>query len=178
MTAFLRAYSAAMSILARLALWLAGLGILTMLVFVAWLVVGRVILNDSPTWTEPAVLLLMSWFILLGAAAGVRGRIHLNFEIGLHVAPPPVRFAMQVFNECVVLAFGGAMAWYGGLLAHGTWSDRTPMLGVSKGWDYVPMVIGGVLVALFAFERLLQVLARTPEAVHEADVIIPSADGA
>jgi TRAP-type C4-dicarboxylate transport system permease small subunit len=177
MLRFVAAYSAAMTVLARAALLLAGLGVVTMLVFVAWLVVGRFALNDTPTWTEPAVLLLMSWFILLGAAVGVRNRNHLNFEIGLHVAPPRMRFAMQIFNETVVILFGLAMAVYGAQLAWGTWSDRTPMIGLSKGWDYVPMSAGGVLVCMFAIERLLQILTGTDGPDPAADAI-PSAEGA
>ncbi len=50
--------------------------------------IGRYLLNDSPSWTEPLSLLLMSWFILLGAAVGVREGDHLGFEIGLHYAAP------------------------------------------------------------------------------------------
>jgi TRAP-type C4-dicarboxylate transport system permease small subunit len=177
MLRFVAAYSAAMTVLARAALVLAGAGLVTMLVFVAWLVLGRFALNDTPTWTEPAVLLLMSWFILLGAAVGVRNRHHLNFEIGLHVAPPRLRFAMQVFNEAVVIVFGLAMTVYGAQLAWGTWSDRTPMIGISKGWDYVPMSIGGALVALFALERLIQLFAGVAEPDPAADAI-PSGEGA
>ena len=56
-----------------------------MTVFVAWQIFGRYVLNQSPSWTEPASLLLMSWFILLGSAVGVREGNHLGFEIGLHM---------------------------------------------------------------------------------------------
>ena len=29
------------------------------------------------------------------------------------------------------------------------------MIGISKGWDYIPMVAGGVLIALFSLEKLM-----------------------
>ena len=29
------------------------------------------------------------------------------------------------------------------------------MIGISKGWDYVPIIGGGVLIALFSIEKLL-----------------------
>ncbi len=43
-----------------------------MTAIVAWQVFCRYVLNDSPSWTEPGAVILMSWFIFLGAAVGVR----------------------------------------------------------------------------------------------------------
>jgi TRAP-type C4-dicarboxylate transport system permease small subunit len=154
----LDSYSAVCAMLSRLALWLAGAGLVLMAAFVAWLVIGRYVLNDSPTWTEPAVLLLMSWFIILGAAVGVRERDHLGFEIGLATAPAPVALVMRAGTEILVGAFGVAMSVYGGQLAIGTWADSTPMIGLPKGLDYVPMVIGGALIAMFSAENFWRVL--------------------
>lgn len=176
MTAIASALGALNAKLSRLALWLAGLGLVAMMLMVSWLVIGRYILNDTPTWTEPAVLLLMSWFILLGAAVGVRERTHLGFEIGLHAAPPSLRFAMLVLIELMVGAFGAAMAIYGGELAIGTWAMRTPMIGISQGWDYVPMVIGGVLVTLFSLEKLVGVLAGRVRG-NETEAVTPETAG-
>ena len=147
-------YSRALRGLALVTLWFAGAGLVAMTVLVAWQVFGRYVLNATPTWTEPAVLLLMSWFILLGAAAGVREGAHLGFEIGLHYAPGPLRFAMRVVTELVVIGFGVAMCWYGIELARVTWAAATPMIGISQGWDFVPMAGAGVLVALFGIEKL------------------------
>ncbi|WP_204271844.1 TRAP transporter small permease, partial [Escherichia coli] len=66
------AFSRVLAPISRLALWLSGIGLLVMTAMVAWQVFGRYVLNASPSWTEPAALLLMSWFILLGSAVGVR----------------------------------------------------------------------------------------------------------
>ncbi len=58
-----------------------------MTVFVAWQVFCRYVLNDSPSWTEPGAVMLMSWFIFLGAAVGVRENYHLGFDVLLYVLP-------------------------------------------------------------------------------------------
>lgn len=145
--------------LSRVALWISGLGLLVMTAAVAWQVTGRYLLNDSPSWTEPFSLLLMSWFILLGAAVGVREGNHLGFEIGLHFAPPPIRRVMEVITDLLVMCFGGAMAWYGWKLAMGTWSANMAGISLPQGLDYLPLVAGGVLIALFSFEKLLAHLA-------------------
>uniref|UniRef100_UPI0020916299 TRAP transporter small permease n=1 Tax=Acinetobacter baumannii TaxID=470 RepID=UPI0020916299 len=56
------AFSRVLAPISRLALWLSGIGLLVMTAMVAWQVFGRYVLNASPSWTEPAALLLMSWF--------------------------------------------------------------------------------------------------------------------
>jgi TRAP-type C4-dicarboxylate transport system permease small subunit len=149
--------------ISRAALLLAGAGVVAMTVLVFWSIVGRYVFNDTPTWTEPAVLLLMSWFILLGSAVGVRERSHIGFEIGLAAAPPPLRLAMKLVTEALLVGFGVAMVVYGTQLAAGTWNSLTPMLGISQGWDYVPIAAGGALVALFSVERLLMILTGTDD---------------
>ncbi|MDP2801655.1 MAG: TRAP transporter small permease [Phreatobacter sp.] len=165
MRAILAVLSPIAAILSRISLLTAGVGIIIMTVLVFWSIFGRYILNDTPTWTEPAVLLLMSWFILLGSASGVRERSHIGFEIGLAASPPPLRFALKLVTEILLIGFGLAMVGYGTQLAVGTWSAMTPMIGISQGWDYVPVAVGGVLVTLFSIERLLMVLAGTDQTV-------------
>ena len=40
--------------LSTASLWLAGIGLVVMTDFVAWQVFCRYVLNESPSWTEPA----------------------------------------------------------------------------------------------------------------------------
>ena len=60
----------------RLLQWLSGFGLLLMTVVIAWQVFARRVLNDSPAWAEQAALLLMIWFVMFAAAAGV------SFQLG------------------------------------------------------------------------------------------------
>ena len=151
-TAFLTRIDAKLSLFALIA---AGAGLVLMTVMVAWGVFGRYVLNDTPIWVEAGSLFMMSWFILLGAAVGVRESDHLGFEVGLIMSPPPMRAALVLIGEGLVCAFGLAMLVYGTQLAAGTWSDRMPIIGISRGWDYVPIAAGGALIALFALEKML-----------------------
>jgi TRAP-type C4-dicarboxylate transport system permease small subunit len=106
----------------------------------------------------------MSWFILLGSAVGVREGNHLGFEIALHHAPPGLRQTMLVITEVLVVVFGAAMSWYGAMLAIETWSADMPGLPIPQGMDYVPLAVGGVLIALFSLEKLVRLLALGEEA--------------
>jgi TRAP-type C4-dicarboxylate transport system permease small subunit len=159
MTAFAASLTRLLAPLSRAALWIASLGLVLMTLFVAWQVFGRYILNNSPSWTEPGSLLLMSWFILLGSAVGVREGDHLGFEIGLHYASPPIRLAMRTITFSLMIVFGIAMAVYGSQLTASTWRAKMAGVGLPQGMDYVPLVVGGVLIALFSLEKLAQLYA-------------------
>jgi len=149
---------AAASFLGRintLALWSAGIGLVLMTGFVAWQVFCRYILNDSPSWTEPGAVMLMSWFIFLGSAVGVRENYHLGFDVLLYVLPDSGKKWLRMITDFVVCAFGVGMIWYGWQLVALTWNTVLPSLGISGAWDYVPLVGGGILIVLFTLERIV-----------------------
>jgi len=148
--------------LSAASLWLAGLGLVLMTAFVAWQVFGRYVLNRSPSWTEPGSVMLMSWFIFLGAAVGVRENYHLGFDVLLYVLPKGGKKWLRMISDIVAFAFGIGMIWYGGQLVVLTWDSVLPSLGISGGWDYVPLVAGGVLVVLFTLERIVLRLSGVP----------------
>jgi TRAP-type C4-dicarboxylate transport system permease small subunit len=144
-----------LSAASTVALWLAGIGLVLMTAFVAWQVFGRYVLNRSPSWTEPGAVMLMSWFIFLGAAVGVREKYHLGFDVLLYVLPDGSKAALRTISDIAVLAFGLGMVWYGSQLVSLTWSATLPALGLPGGFDYLPVVVGGFLVCLFSLERIV-----------------------
>lgn len=156
--------SAALALLARAALWLSGLGLVLMTAFIAWQVFGRFVLNDTPTWTESGSTLLMGWFILLGAAVGIREGNHLSFDVLVHVLGPRARAVLGALSEIVVIGFGGGMIGYGIQLARTTWPTTIPNLGFSGGVAFLALICGGLLMIAFAGERILRRLAGLPVA--------------
>lgn len=165
MTALAAALARILAPISRLCLWLAAFGLIAMSLAVAWQVFGRKVLNDSPTWTEPGSLLLMSWFIILGSAVCVRESEHMAFDIGLHYAPRPLRLAMKLVTHGLIIAFGLYMTVYGWQLTEKTWSAKTAGINLPQGMEYLPLVGGGLLFALFSFENLVNQLARGEDTV-------------
>ncbi|NKK71907.1 TRAP transporter small permease subunit [Rhizobium leguminosarum bv. viciae] len=159
--------------LSNAALWLAGTGLVLMTAFVAWQVFCRYVLNDSPSWTEPGSVMLMSWFIFLGAAVGIRENNHLGFDVLLYVLPKSGKRVLRMISDVVILAFGAGMVWYGGALMSLTWNTTLPSLGISGAFDYLPLVGGGVLAVIFSLERIVLRLAGEP--IDDAlDEILPA----
>jgi TRAP-type C4-dicarboxylate transport system permease small subunit len=140
--------------LSTAALWLASAGLVAMTVIVGWQVFTRYVLNWSNAWTEPAAILLMSWFILLGAAVGIRENYHLGFDVLLYVLPKSSKRVLRSISDVVVIAFAGGMIFFGLQLVALGWPARMPSLGIPEGVKYIPLVAGGALIILFALERL------------------------
>lgn len=154
----------ATSMVAKLALWLSGIGLVLMTALIACQVFWRYVLNDSISWTEPASVMIMGWFIFLGAAVGIREGYHLSFDIMLYVVPDRVKLWMHTVSDIVVIGFGAGMAVYGTELAINAAPNTLPSLGISGAFDFVPIVAGGMLVVLFSIERIARRLAGMPTA--------------
>jgi TRAP-type C4-dicarboxylate transport system permease small subunit len=148
--------------MSRLSLWLAGIGLALMTLIVGWQVFTRYVLDWSNAWTEPAAILLMSWFIFLGAAVGIRENYHLGFDVLLYVLPAGSKKVLRSISDIVVIAFAVGMIVYGWQLVELQWRARMPSLGISESVRYVPLMAGGVLILLFSLERLVLRWAGVP----------------
>ncbi len=157
---------------ARLALWLAAAGLVLMTVFITGQVIARYIFNDSLVWSEPAAVILMGWFIFLGAAVGIREGYHLSFDVLLYFLPSGAKLWLYSISDLVVLGFAAGMVWFGSQLALSAWDVKLPSLGISGAFDFLPIVGGGVLIALFSLERLARRAAGLPTArFGETDLV-------
>lgn len=143
--------------------WVAGSSLVLMSLVISWQVFARYVLNDSPSWSEGSALLLMGWFILIGAAVGVRHGDHLGFTICLLIAPPRVRMLMSTVTYLLMILFGFLMSFYGVGLVRGTWAGNMPGMILPQGVDYIPLVASGVLIAIYSTEKLLQVYSLPKE---------------
>ncbi|WP_296589913.1 TRAP transporter small permease [Roseibium sp.] len=146
------------------ALWLAGTGLILMTVIISAQVFMRYIMNDSIVWSEPLSVILMGWFIFLGAAVGIREGYHLSFDVLLYFLPNSVKLILFSISDAVVALFGAGMTWFGAELALSAWNVKLPSLGVSGAVDFLPLVVGGCLMFIFSLERLVLRAAGQPTA--------------
>lgn len=154
----------ATGLLARLALWVAGTGLVLMTVIIAAQVFFRYVLNSSLIWSEPAAVLIMGWFIFLGAAVGIREGYHLSFDVLLYVLPTSAKLWLFTVSDLAVTGFGCGMVWFGTQLSVNAAGHNVPSLGISGAIDFFPIISGGVLVILFSIERIARRAAGLPTA--------------
>ena len=143
------------SLLAAITIAIAATSLCVLVAVLAWQVFGRYVLNASPSWTEPVALTLMSVAALFGAAIAVRAESHFAFPTLVESSPRPVRALLKALARLIALAFGVALAGFGGFLMVDSWS--VPMAGAPfpEGVGHIGLCAGGALIALFALERLL-----------------------
>ena len=159
-------FSAGLAQVARCAITIACMALIAMTLVEGWQVFARYVLNDSPSWTEPVALLLMSAAMMFGAAVGVRNEAHFGFFLLVHVASPPVRTVLVSIARVIIMAIGSLLAYWGAVLLMDGWDIRMAGAPLPQGLYFLPICVGGVLIALFALERLLVAPAAVPRGEH------------
>ena len=77
-----------MDALSNVAIAVAVAALLGLVVVQGWQVIARYVINDSPSWTEPVTVLLLTTAMSLGAAAGVHTNRHFGFFLLADFGPP------------------------------------------------------------------------------------------
>ena len=116
--------------------------------------------HSRPETSEIGGVLLI-WFGLLGAAYGVRARVHLGVEVLTRRLPPRLASAFGRVSALLVAAFGALLAVYGAKLTASV-SNTLPATGLSASVQYFPTVVGGALITLFAVEEAIFGAAADP----------------
>jgi TRAP-type C4-dicarboxylate transport system permease small subunit len=142
--------------LARAAIGIAGVALVAMAGIQAWQVFARYVLNDPPSWTEPLALLCMSTTMMFGAAAGVHAGRHFGFFIAVEHARPPVRRLMQTAGRLIATTVGVLFALWGGEMMIDAWDYRVAGAPLPQGIMFLPLCLGGALIAIFSLEQLLR----------------------
>ena len=101
-----RGSARALDRLSALTMGLAGAALVAMALIQAWQVFARYVLNDSPGWTEPLALLLMSFAVMFGAAVAVRRESPFAFQSFRDAAPGPFRAVLKSISRLLAAASG------------------------------------------------------------------------
>jgi len=157
-SAFLRGMDRFFDVLCRICLIIAGTALVAMTLMFAWLVYGRYVLNDTPTWVEQVSHLLLMVIAFLGAAVGVRQDTHLSVVLFRTVVPSAVRTVFVFITDVLMAGFGGFLFWYGLDLTQKKWAKQIPLIDVSEGLRSTPLTICGALIFLFSTGHLIRLL--------------------
>jgi len=147
--------------LSRFCLRGSAAGLVLMTGVIGMQVFGRYVLNSTPNWSEKFCLLLMIYYIMFAAAAGVHDKTHIGLAFLSSVLPRPVKRVAEVFVALCMGLFGCGMAWYGWQMVQSTWTHVIPTLGLPVGVSYLPFPLAGLLFIFFSLEHVLALITGT-----------------
>lgn len=133
----------------------AGIGLVFLVVSFGWMVYGRYVLNDTPTWIGQFATVLIIYIVCFGAAVGVYRNTHLSIEFVRDLLPTRLREVMHLLSDLLMLFFGGIMAWQGWLLTLESASQRIPLIKISAAWRSAPLIFCGALIVVFVIFRFV-----------------------
>ncbi|WDS35214.1 TRAP transporter small permease [Pseudoxanthomonas sp.] len=143
---------------------IAAAALLGLVVVQGWQVFARYVLNDSPSWTEPVTLLLLSTAMSMGAAAGVHDNRHFGFFLLAQRAHGGLRTVLEAIRPLVIVGVGAVLAWWSGVLLLDGLTIKAAGAPLPQSINYAPLCLGGALMVVFGLYRL--VLALRPAAVE------------
>ena len=141
--------------LADASIAVAALALLGLVLVQGWQVIARYVLNDSPSWTEPVTVLLLSTAMSMGASAGVHTRRHFSFSLAAEALSPRLRRAAHLLQSAVVGLIGAVLAYWGAVLFVDGVHIPTAGAPMPESIEFLPLAISGALMALFALTQMI-----------------------
>jgi len=147
--------------LSRWAMYVACACLSGLLAVVVYGVVLRYVFNDAPPYVEQVALLLVISVAMFGAAAGVRDAGHIGLDSLVAMLSERLQYWCSIAVYALSIAFGLALLAGSVEMAISTHGSTIPTLGVSEAYRYLPVLLGGILIAVFSIEHLIAKLKGT-----------------
>ena len=147
--------------LSRWAMYVACACLVGLLAVVVYGVVLRYVFNNAPPYVEQVALLLVISVAMFGAAAGVRDAGHIGLDSLVALLSQRVQFWCSAVVFVLGIVFGAALLAGSAEMAISTSASTIPTLGLSEAFRYLPVSLGGLLIAAFSLEHLIARFART-----------------
>ena len=165
----LRVLDKTYDVIARLCMVIAGVALVVMTVIFAWLVFGRYVLNDTPTWVEQVSLLLVMVIAFLGAAVGIHRNTHLSVVIFRSIVPNWIRNIFVFLTDAMLAIYGALMFLNGIELTMFKWTALIPLIQWPEGLRSLPLTVCGALLFLFSTGHLIRVILGYDERVDSIE---------
>lgn len=128
------------------------LGVITAITF--YQVVGRYLLNSSPSWAEALVLLLLNFIVFLSVPILYYRSEHISFEYFWKLLPKRSHRFVLFMQDLMVALFALLTIFFSFGLMQKVWSHKTPTLGISDGVNYIPILVSGLALLIIAVWKL------------------------
>jgi TRAP-type C4-dicarboxylate transport system permease small subunit len=139
----------------RVTLIVCGSLLLSMVVIQALGVVFRFILHSSLSWSDEVSSYLFVWLTCLGAAAGVKLRVHPEVKALADRMPAFTQTALRDLTDFAIAGLGLVFVIYGNDMLSLMGDETASSLPISMVYPYLAIPVGGGLLILHAAIRVL-----------------------
>lgn len=131
-----------------------------MVVVTAYVVFGRFVLNNSPSWGEELALLCMVYMSMISAALAIRKDTHIRMTIIDLFLPEKVVGFFKGLAQVAIFGFSWFMIIYGWQFAQLMGRSMMTGLRIKSMYLYLAIPIAGVALCLMEIERLINFFYR------------------
>ena len=118
------------------------------------------------TWVEEVGEMMLAWLTLIGAAIGVRERSHFALSVLTHRFSAGTQAMIARGHHVLIAMLGAIAAWYGVTLCLLNRTLTTPGLEINLAVLYASVVVGGILLVVYAVSMIVAPPPLDPDAIH------------
>ncbi len=124
-------------------------------------VVMRYVFLHPPAWAEELSRFIFLWIIMLGAVLVTREQSHIELTFLLDLMPKKLRFVFLTVTRLLMIAFCWVMVQQGLKIYPIVAEASSPTFGISMGWLYLSIPVGGLLMGICIVENILKSLLKS-----------------
>lgn len=123
-------------------------------------VVMRYVFQHPPFWAEELSRFIFIWIIMLGAVLVTREQSHIAFVIFIDWLPKRLHFIFSMVINLLMLLFSCIMIQQGVSIYPIVAEAYSPTFGLSMGWLYLSIPVGGLFMGLCILENMVKSFAK------------------
>ena len=112
-------------------------------------VVWRYFFVDPLTWSDEIARTLFVWLAFIGAAIGVKRRLHSVVLVFGSRMPPKWQTFMTLLGLTVIAVMAGVLLYTGTTETLANFKQTMPITGLSRGWLYLAVPVSGLLILAY-----------------------------
>ena len=123
-------------------------------------VVMRFVFNSPFSWSEEVTLMLLVWFGYICMSVDIYTDKHAALYFLYNRLPAPFKKGADLLRFLLLFWFFTQMVWYGGMITRLNLPKAQPATGASQGLLFMPLVAGGILMAVFCIINFASVCMK------------------
>ena len=147
---------------------IAGLTMLAITVILFAGVIWRYFLVDPLTWSDEIARALFVWLVFIGAAIGVKRRMHASVSVLSALIPAQWHRVTTIIGLVAIGLMAAVLLYKGAIETAANFKQVMPVTGLSRGWLYLGVPVSGLLMLVYLIPQMWDAIRGVPlRSAHE-----------